>query len=80
MNRIHGQQPHLPNIVKGAWARDAMTGDEAARRAAYYRHMAAEARAKAETMKDFPGRKTMVEVARLWDGVAADADRAANSN
>jgi len=57
-----------------------MTGDEAARRAAYYRHMAAEARAKAETMKDFPGRKTMVEVARLWDGVAADADRAANSN
>ena len=44
-----------------------MADDEAMKRAAYYRHMAAHARAKAETLKDFAARKTMLEVARLWD-------------
>jgi hypothetical protein len=41
--------------------------------------MAAQARAKAETLKDFAARKTMLEVARLWNGMAADAERTANS-
>jgi hypothetical protein len=57
-----------------------MADDEAMKRAAYYRHMAAQARAKAETLKDFAARKTMLEVARLWDGMAANAERTANSN
>jgi hypothetical protein len=57
-----------------------MADDEAMKRAAYYRHMAAQARAKAEALKDFAARKTMLEVARLWDGMAADAERTANSN
>lgn len=57
-----------------------MADEEATKRAAYYRHMAAQARAKAETMKDLAARKTMLEVARLWDGMAVNAERIANSN
>jgi hypothetical protein len=54
-----------------------MADEEATKRAAYYRQMAAQARAKAETTKDFAARRTMLEVARLWDGMAANAERTA---
>jgi hypothetical protein len=54
-----------------------MADDEATKRAAL---LTAEARSKVETLKDFAARKTMLEVARLWDGMAADAERTANSN
>ena len=57
-----------------------MANEEAKRRAAYYRHMADLARAKAEAMTDFAARETMLEVAKLWDDMAATAERAANSN
>jgi hypothetical protein len=52
-----------------------MTNEEAKKRAAYYRVRAADARAKAEAMTDFGARRTMVEVARLWDRMAATAER-----
>ena len=57
-----------------------MADEEGTKRAEYYRQMAAQASAKAETVKDFAARKTMLEVARLLDGMAANAERTENSN
>ena len=52
-----------------------MATEEANKRAAYYRRMADEARARAEAMKDFAARRTMLEVAKLWDDLATAAER-----
>ncbi len=41
----------------------------------HYEDKAAEARAKAETMKDLEARRTMFEAADLWDAMAASAKR-----
>jgi hypothetical protein len=49
-------------------------------RAAYYRERAAEARAKAETMADDAARETMLQVAVMWENMAASAERHAGSN
>jgi hypothetical protein len=57
-----------------------MASEEAKKRASYYRQMAAQARAKAEAMTDYEARQSMLEVAKLWDRMAANAERAANSN
>jgi hypothetical protein len=43
------------------------------RRAEFYEHKAAEARAKAYDMKDPDARATMVLVASLWDAMARSA-------
>ena len=57
-------------------ARDrAVSDNPAADRAVYYRKMAANARAKAEAMMDYEARRTMLEVAALWDTMAANAER-----
>jgi hypothetical protein len=37
--------------------------------------MAAKARAKAEAMMDYEARRTMLEVAELWDTMAKNAER-----
>ena len=52
-----------------------MADDEASKRAAYYREMAARARAKAETVTDLEARRTMQEVAMLWEQMASNAER-----
>jgi hypothetical protein len=39
-------------------------------RLAYYRERAAEARTKAETMRDYEARQTMLQVASMWDLMA----------
>ena len=81
VDRISSMRASNPTgqiLFKGDMGSDG--DEEATRRAAYYRHMAAQARAQAETMKDFAARKTMLEVARLWDGMAANAERTANSD
>lgn len=44
--------------------------DEAADRAAYYRERAAEAWAKAESARDVEARRTMQQVAGIWDFMA----------
>jgi hypothetical protein len=49
-------------------------------RDAYYRERAAEARAKAETMADYAARETMLQVAAMWENLAASAERHAGSN
>ena len=50
-------------------------------RAAYFRERAAEARAMAEKMSDYGARKTMMEAADLWDGMARHEEKKpANSN
>jgi hypothetical protein len=51
-----------------------VSDNPAADRAAYYRQMAAQARAKAETMTDFEARQMMLEVAALWDTMARNAE------
>jgi hypothetical protein len=42
--------------------------------------MAARARAKAEAMADYEGRRTMLEVAALWDTMAKTAEKKARSS
>ena len=43
------------------------------KRAEFYGHKAAEARAKAEGMKDLEARRTMLLVASLWEAMARSA-------
>jgi hypothetical protein len=43
------------------------------RRAEFYEQKAAEARAKADGMKDFEARRTMLLVASLWEAMARAA-------
>jgi hypothetical protein len=52
-----------------------VSDNPAADRAAYYREMAAQARAKAEAMTDFEARHTMLEVAAMWETMAKNAER-----
>ena len=52
-----------------------MSDNPAADRAVYYREMAAKARAKAEAMTDYEARRTMFEVAALWETMAKNAER-----
>jgi hypothetical protein len=53
----------------------AVSDNPAADRVVYYREMAAKARAKAEAMTDYEARRTMLEVAELWDTMAKNAER-----
>jgi hypothetical protein len=53
----------------------AVSDNPAADRAVYYREMAAKARARAEAMVDYEARRTMLEVAALWDTMAKNAER-----
>jgi len=46
-------------------------------RAVYYRERAAEARATAEAMTDHAARRTMLEVAELWEQMARQAEQSA---
>jgi len=48
--------------------------DEALKRAAYYRERAAEARVKAEVARDYEARRTMLQVAGIWDFMAETAE------
>jgi hypothetical protein len=48
--------------------------DEATKRAAYYRERAAEARVKAQAAKGIEARRTMLQVAGLWDYMAETAE------
>ena len=57
-----------------------MTDQPIKDRAAYYRERAAEARAKAEAMTDYDARTTMLQVAVMWENMAASAERHAGSN
>ena len=43
------------------------------KRAEFYEHKAAEARVKADGMKDLEARRTMLLVASLWDAMARTA-------
>ena len=47
-----------------------MVDDSNLKRAEFYEHKAAEARAKADGMKDLEARRTMLLVASLWDAMA----------
>lgn len=49
--------------------------DEAAKRAAYYRQRAADARLKAEAARDHESRRNMLQVAGIWDYMAEAAAR-----
>jgi hypothetical protein len=46
-------------------------------RAVFYRERAAEARAKAEAMTDYAARRTMLEVAEMWELMARQAEQSA---
>jgi hypothetical protein len=52
-----------------------MTAEPTKDRIAYYRERAAEARAKAETMRDLQARETMMTVAQMWESMAKTAER-----
>jgi hypothetical protein len=56
--------------VAGTWAD---VDESSRRRAEFYEHKAAEARAKAYGMKDPDARATMLLVASLWDAMARSA-------
>ena len=45
----------------------------------YCQRKAAEARARAEAMKDFEARRAMLEVAAMWDEMADVAERSSPS-
>jgi uncharacterized protein with von Willebrand factor type A (vWA) domain len=49
-------------------------------RIAHYRERAAEARAKAETIRDYEARETMLQVAAMRENMAASAERHSHSN
>jgi len=57
-----------------------MTDQPSKDRAAYYRERAAEARAKAETMTDDEARQTMLQVAAMWNLMAATAEKKSPSS
>jgi hypothetical protein len=44
-------------------------------RAAHDRALAAEARARAETMRDYEARATMMKVASMWDAMAEKTEK-----
>ena len=48
--------------------------EEATKRAAYYRERAADARVKAEAARDYEARRTMLQVAGIWDYMAETAE------
>ena len=47
--------------------------DERIKRAEFYERKALEARAKAETIKDWDARRTMLLVASMWEALARSA-------
>ena len=47
--------------------------DERIKRAEFYERKALEARAKAETIKDWDARRTMLLVASMWEALARTA-------
>ena len=47
--------------------------DERVKRAEFYERKALEARAKAETIKDWDARRTMLLVASMWEALARTA-------
>ena len=51
------------------------SGPEATKRSAYYRERAADARVKAEAVRNFEGRQNMLQVAGMWDYRAETAER-----
>ena len=51
-----------------------MSDNPAADQAAYCRQRAAEARARAEAMTDFEGRRTMLEMAEKWEALAKSVE------
>jgi hypothetical protein len=63
-----------------------MVLEPTANRLAHYRERAAEARAKAETMRDYEARQTMLHAASMWDLMAktleqhSHPERPENSN
>ena len=57
-----------------------MEDNDTKRRAEYYRGKAAEARAKADGMRDFEAKKIMMQTAQMWDAMAASAERHSNPN
>ena len=54
-----------------------MSDNTSRERAVFYRKRAAEARAKAEAMTDYAARRTMLEVAELWEMMARRAEQSA---
>lgn len=54
-----------------------MSDNTSRERAVFYRERAAEARAKAEAMTDYAARRTMLEVAELWEMMARRAEQSA---
>jgi len=48
------------------------------RRAEYYRAKAAEARAKADGMRDFEAKKMMMQTAQMWEAMVASAEQRSN--
>lgn len=52
-----------------------MEDNDTKRRADYYRARAAEARARADGMRDFEAKKMMMQTAQMWDAMVASAER-----
>ena len=50
-----------------------MADEGSIKRAEFYEQKALEARAKAETMKDWEARRTMLLVASMWEAMARTA-------
>jgi hypothetical protein len=53
---------------------------ESARRADYYKRRAADARVKAYALHELEARNTMLQLARLWDKMAATAQLRSQSS
>ena len=54
-----------------------MSDNTSKERAVFYRERAAEARATAEAMTDHAARRTMLEVAEMWELMAQQAEQSA---
>jgi hypothetical protein len=53
---------------------DAMVFKPTENRLTYYRERAADARAKADAMRDYEARQTMLQAASMWDLMAKTAE------
>ena len=54
-----------------------VSDNTAKERAVFYRERAAEARARAEAITDYAARRTMLEVAEMWELMAKQAEQSA---
>ena len=66
-------------LVKGAGMKG-QANEGVNKRAAFYLELAAEARGRAVAKTEFAARKTMLQVAEMWEAMALSADRTPNSN